>query len=303
MLVIGAVFVDVKGFPFEKYIPTGTNIGRVDFVHGGVCRNVAENFANLGVPVRFVSMVEDSAMGRDVADHLENLGVDTAHLLRAEMGMGMWLAILDENGNLAGSVSRQPDFAPLEAYLRAHADGLLASGEDVVIEFDMNPEIAAIVMDAARRHGNRVYSVVGNMGVILKHPEYLREVSCFICNENEAGRLFGMDLSAHSPAEMLPVLIERSKLSGISSMVITMGAMGSVYVDHEKGLSGHWATQPVEMVDSTGAGDAFFTGAVAALSRGMGLEKAVRVGTRLAAMTLRVAESCCPFASDLLEGE
>ena len=32
----------------------------------------------------------------------------------------MWLAILDENGALAGSISRQPAFDALEAYLRAH---------------------------------------------------------------------------------------------------------------------------------------------------------------------------------------
>ena len=101
MLVFGAVFVDVKGFPSGKYIPTGRNIGRVEFVHGGVCRNVAENFAQLGVPVSFVSMVEDSAMGSEVCCRLEALGVDTTHVLREANGMGMWLAILDENGDLA----------------------------------------------------------------------------------------------------------------------------------------------------------------------------------------------------------
>ena len=300
MLVFGAVFVDVKGFPSGKYIPTGRNIGRVEFVHGGVCRNVAENFARLGVGVRFVSMVENTAMGSEVRARLQGLGVDTTHLISEENGMGMWLAILDENGDLAGSISRQPDFAPLEKYVEAHVDEILASGDDVVIEFDMNPRIAALVLDAARRHGNKVYSIVGNMGVILKHPEYLREVNCFICNENEAGRLFGMDLSSHTPEEMLPVLIEQSALAGISSMVITMGAQGSVYVDHEKGSSGHCLTESVEMVDSTGAGDAFFTGAVASLSLGMPLERAVKVGTKLAAMTLRVAESCCPYAAHLL---
>lgn len=301
MLVFGAVFVDVKGFPSGKYIPTGRNIGRVEFVHGGVCRNVAENFARLGVPVQFVSMVENSAMGVEVRERLNNLGVDTTHLLSEENGMGMWLAILDENGDLAGSISRQPEFRPLEEYVAAHADDILACGDDVIIEFDMNAEIAASVLAAARRHGNKVYSIVGNMGVILKHPEYLREVRCFICNENEAGRLFNMDLSAHTPDEMLAVLVEKSKAAGISSMVITMGAQGSVFVDHENDCSGFCPANSVEMVDSTGAGDAFFTGAVAALSRGLELPKAVFVGTQLAALTLQVAESCCPCATHLLK--
>lgn len=301
MLVFGAVFVDVKGFPAGKYIPTGRNIGRVEFVHGGVCRNVAENFARLGVPVRFVSMVEDSAMGSEVLARLDSLGVDTSHVLREENGMGMWLAILDEKGDLAGSISRQPDFVPLERYVASHADELLSGGDDVVIEFDMNPEIAASVLEAARRYGNKVYSIVGNMGVILKHPEYLREVDCFICNENEAGRLFGLDLSTHTPDDMLSVLVEKSREAGISSMVVTMGAQGAVYADHAKNTSGFCPAEKVDMVDSSGAGDAFFTGTVAAITRGRELSKAVYAGTKLAALTLQVAESCCPSVPHLLD--
>ena len=34
IVVIGAVFVDVKGFPEDKYIPQGRNVGRIEQVHG-----------------------------------------------------------------------------------------------------------------------------------------------------------------------------------------------------------------------------------------------------------------------------
>ena len=43
IVVIGAVFVDVKGYPEANFIPTGRNAGRVEHVHGGVGRNVAED--------------------------------------------------------------------------------------------------------------------------------------------------------------------------------------------------------------------------------------------------------------------
>ena len=45
--VIGAVFVDIKGFPFDHYLPTGRNAGRVEYIHGGVARNVVEDIANM----------------------------------------------------------------------------------------------------------------------------------------------------------------------------------------------------------------------------------------------------------------
>ena len=81
-VVIGVTFVDVKGFPFEKYNPAGRNLGSVQIVHGGVSRNVVEDFANVGMPVSFVSMLEDSAFGRDVARRLENAGADLSHFRR-----------------------------------------------------------------------------------------------------------------------------------------------------------------------------------------------------------------------------
>ena len=301
MLVIGAVFVDVKGFSYGTYVPEGTNIGDVQIVPGGVCRNVAEDLSRLGIPAQFVSMVDDTATGREVRDSLGAMGIDTSNVIAADHGMGVWMAILDEHGDLRGSISRQPDFRTLEEFLKDRGEALIEACDGVVLELDMNPAIADIAMRMAVAHDKPIYVVVGNMGVILRHPEYLRRVSCFICNEIEAGRLFGQDLSQLTPEEMLPMLMQESRTAGIPAMVITMGPEGAVYVDHRSGEFGRCPAESVNMIDSTGAGDAFFTGTVAALSRGMPLSSAVRVGAQLAARTLQVAGSCAPDAMDLLE--
>ena len=47
IVVLGAVFVDVKGYPLSTYIPGGRNVGRVEQVPGGVSRNVVEDIANV----------------------------------------------------------------------------------------------------------------------------------------------------------------------------------------------------------------------------------------------------------------
>ena len=116
--VFGSVCVDVKGFSFNKYIPTGRNVGDVKIMHGGVCRNVAENLANVGCDVTFISMFENDAIGDDVRRRLAVRQVDMRYAKSVPAGMGMWLAILDENGDLAGSISRQPDFTMLEKLIR-----------------------------------------------------------------------------------------------------------------------------------------------------------------------------------------
>jgi len=292
MLIIGSVFVDVKGFAREKYMPEGRNVGNVQVVAGGVCRNVAEDLAKLGQTAQFVSMVDDNAMGRQVRDGLEALGVGVEHVIAADRGMGMWLAILDEKGDLAGSISRQPDFLALEEYLAKNGDAIMASADGVVLEFDMSAAISGQVLELAKKHGKPIYSIVGNMGVILQHPEYLHDVACFICNELEASRLFREELAGIGPEAMLEALKRGSAVAGIPAMVITMGPQGAVYMDNQTGEFGYCPPLEVNVVDTTGAGDAFFSAAVAALMTGAPLSQAVQEGTRLAARTLQVAGSC-----------
>ena len=63
IVVIGAVFVDIKGYPLSTYIPGGRNAGRIEQVHGGVSRNVAEDIANVELRPTFVGLVDDTGIG------------------------------------------------------------------------------------------------------------------------------------------------------------------------------------------------------------------------------------------------
>lgn len=299
-VVVGVVFVDIKGFPFAKYNPQGRNLGSVRIVHGGVSRNVAENFANLGMPVSFVSILEDTAIGKDVASRLSAAGADLSDMVTApENGLGMWLVVLDESGNLAGSISRMPDTSILEDYISRNGEAIVSSAENIVLEIDLNERIASKILTLAEKNHKKVYAIVGNMSVILAHPEFLQRTDCFICNEIEAGRLFSSDaVPAFSPEQMLEYLPTAAKTAGIPSMVVTMGARGAVYYDGVNDEAGICPPCPAQVVDTSGAGDAFFSGTVMALTRQLPLHEAVRYGARLASLTIASDENSCPVIPD-----
>ncbi|MBE6997148.1 MAG: carbohydrate kinase family protein [Ruminococcaceae bacterium] len=299
-VVVGVSFVDIKGFPFGRYNPAGRNLGSVQVVHGGVSRNVVENFANLGMPVTFASMLEDSAFGRDVARRLRGAGADLSHMLTVEdNGLGMWLVVLDEKGSLAGSISRMPDTSQLEDFLLENGEQIIAEAENVVLEIDLSERIARHVLDMAQRHGKKVYAIVGNMSVILAHPEFLRRTDCFICNEIEAGRLFASEaVPAFSPEQMLEYLPVAARTAGIPSMVVTMGVNGAVYYDGADGSAGICPPYPATVVDTSGAGDAFFSGTVMGLTRHLPLREALRYGAKLASLTIESKENSCPVLPD-----
>ena len=103
-----------------------------------------------------------------------------------------------------------------------------------------------------------------------------------------------MYLESMEPAEMLALLKEKAKQMSIPAMVITMGVKGAVFYDSVKDEGGICPSLPTELVDSTGAGDAFLAGTVMGLTRGYSLKKAVHTGTKLASHTIQVEESSCP---------
>lgn len=299
MVVVGVVFLDIKGFPFFKYDAVGTNLGNVLMTHGGVARNVAENMANLGAEVEFVTMLDDDSLGREARLRLRGAGVKLTHAVSTpDKGMGMWLAVFNEKGDLAGSVSHMPDASPIERLFDEKGEEIIRSCRGVALEIDLSEKVSERVFELAERFDKPVYAIVANMSVILRRPDFMARTACVILNEIEAGRLFGREIRALSPEETLEAVSEAAPAMGIRSIVVTMGARGAVYLDAENGLRGVCPAVPCRVVDTTGAGDAFFSAVVESLARGMRLDDAVTCGARLASMTVSTSESTCPHVDE-----
>lgn len=237
IVVIGAVFVDIKGYPLSTYIPGGRNAGRVEQVHGGVCRNVAEDIANVELRPTFVSLVDDTGSGQDVIDKLAKHKVNTKYIEKVPDGMGTWLAVFDNDGDVCAAIS--------------------------------------------------------NMSIAMERRAFLQEIDCFVCNQQEAGLLFSDEYDHMAPEEMCRTLAANVHSANIPCMVVTMGGEGAVYA-RSNGESGVVPAKKVDVIDTTGAGDAFFAGTVIGLTYGKTLPEACEIGSRLAASVICTAENVCP---------
>lgn len=285
--VIGTVFMDIKGFSHSKYDPYGTNIGSIQFVHGGVGRNAAENLANIGMSVIFLSTIDTGASGDEIIGKLQNRGIDINNILRTEKnGMGMWLAVLNEHGELVGSISQQPDLNLFCVHIEKTITAVLDECSAVVLEIDTTKEIAACVFEAAQRVDLPVYAIVGNMSVILENTHFLSQTECFICNNIEAGKLINTDLGNVSNNKLMSIIKLIAEKYNIKKMIITNGEKGSVYYDTYTDICGEQGAIKTDVVDTTGAGDAFFSGAVASLIEGNDMKSACEMGTMLASRVI-----------------
>jgi len=293
ILVIGATFVDIKGFPSDMYIPTGRNVGRVEYIHGGVARNVVEDIANVELRPTFLGIVDDTPIGDAVLKKLQNHKVNTDYVQVLPNGMGTWLAVFDNNGDLAGSISMRPNLMPILDYLENKGDEIFSKMKSVVIEVDIDKDIVKKTIELAEKYDCKLFGMVSNMSIAAKRRDFLQKFDCFICNQQEAGQLFLNDYEEYTPAQMELELKQKIQGAQISSMVVTMGDQGAVYADLP-GNSGYCKARNVQVKDTTGAGDAFCAGVAIGITYGKTMAQAIDIGSTLAASVIISTENVCP---------
>ena len=293
IVVIGAIFVDIKGYPESTFIPTGRNVGRVDRIHGGVGRNVAEDIANCELRPTLISLVDESGTGVDVIRKLKNHKVNTDYIRTTRDGMGPWLAIFDNDGDVAASISKRPDLLPIADILDRHGDEIFRDADSIIIEIDLDKEVVKRTFKLAKKYDKRVYAVVSNMNIALERRDFLQSIDCFVCNIQEAGILFADNYAGKSVDEMIEIISEKVCAARIPSMIVTMGGEGAVYASMN-GEKGFCPARKVEVKDTTGAGDSFCAGAAIGLTYGKSLAEACDIGARLAASVIITSENVCP---------
>ena len=194
--VIGTIFNDIKGYPLGTFIPNGRNPGVMKIVHGGVARNVAEDLSHAGLVPTFVALTDRSALAADVVKRLNGSGVDTRFVRASDAGMGTWMAIFNDKGDVAANISIRPDLSPLAAVLDEHHDEIFADSDGIILEIDIEESAVERVFHYAKKYGVKVYALVSVMSIAIERRRFFPHTECFVCNLQEAGMLFGENLES-----------------------------------------------------------------------------------------------------------
>lgn len=292
IVVFGAVFVDIKGYPTNQFVPEGRNAGKVIQTHGGVSRNVVEDIANVELRPTFVSVVDQTGISTDVIDKLNRHKVNTKYIQRTEDGLGTWLAIFNNEGDVVSSISKRPDLSAIADTLEKYGDEIISQTDSVVVEIDMEADLLNQIFALADKYNKKVYAVVSNMSIAMERRDLMKRTGCVVCNLQEAEILFSADYSNYSYSELSDVIAQNAKNAHYPKIVVTLGEDGAIYSD-ENGY-GICPPQRTAVVDTTGAGDAFFAGVAIGLTYNKTLEQACLIGTKLASSVISTKENVCP---------
>lgn len=285
VITIGSAILDMflksSRFPLDKeMVGSKVEVDELLMSSGGGGTNSAAGFARLGLKTACVSRLGADILGQLVAQDLEKETFEKKFLIKKDSDSTDYSTILvNPDGSRTvlvyrGKTRLGEDVFPWEA--------LNETRFLYISSLEGNMELLIKIVEKAVATGIRIVLNPGSRE--LKETERLKELfpklKALILNKEEAESLG---------------LTERP--TDLETLVITDGRQGAKLYSAEKNLSAEAIID--EVVDETGAGDAFSVGLVTGLIKGWDLEKSLKLGlangaavvTKIGAKTALLSES------------
>ena len=230
LLVLGASIMDIFGFSTSNYRAYNSTPGKIKMSFGGVCRNIAENSARIGINTKFLSVLGDDECGKSILEHSREIGYNMEDsMIIKGASTPTYLAILDENGEMVSAIS---DMKSLNAMTEEFIDSkkeLIKNAKYVVVDSD-NPKILSYILKNFSKETNFILDPVSaEKATWVK--DMIKDFHTIKPNRHEAEILAGF------PIKDTEDLIRASNyfLSlGIKKVYISLDSEGIFYNDGEK---------------------------------------------------------------------
>jgi pseudouridine kinase len=297
---IGAANLDRKLRSLATLTMGTSNPARQDESFGGVARNIAENLARLGAPVALTTAIGGDSSGQALLAHAEAAGIDTRGTLRLEHACsGTYTAVLDDHGQMLVALADMALFDAITPDFLAARAPRRALPALTVADLNLPLETVAALLDEARREAAPLVVVAVSQPKMARLPQDLHGLRLLILNQGELETRVGAPIVTDADFAAACAVVQAQ---GAQDVIVTRGAAGVLYT-LPGGAMGQMAATEAQIVDVTGAGDAFSAAVCWSLFHGSDdLELACRRGLKLSAMTLECEETVCPWlSSDTLD--
>jgi len=234
---------------------------------GGAPANVAVGLAKLQVPTAFMGMVGDDPFGQFLTDTLSSAGVDVGPVRRTrESQTTVAFVSLDENGERDFLFYRNPG---ADTLLRAEDVDESIIRDSRLLHFGSlglvaEPARSATLhaVEVARANGKLV-SYDANLRLALWPSEEAAKQGLMLgLQQANIAKLSEEELQFLTGCEELSTGVSQIRHAGLDLLVITKGSHGSFFVTRD--FQGSVASFDVPTIDTTGAGDGFMAGLLAA---------------------------------------
>lgn len=260
---------------------------------GGVARNIAENLARLGTTVALLTAIGADSSGAALLDHADSLGIDVRGALRLDgCCSGTYTAVLDRDGEMVVALADMALYDRMEPAFVDARQAQLAGAALVVADLNLPRDTVAALAHQARRNATPLVLVAVSEPKMARLPDDLSGVRLLILNAGELAARVGRPLVDDAA---LAEAIRAVQAQGAQDLIVTRGARGVLVSAGDAIVD--LPAPAVDVVDVTGAGDAFAAAVCWSLVQDAGTEDLVlacRRGLHLSALTLGVPETVHP---------
>jgi ribokinase len=291
LVVVGSMNVDQVTY-CQRFPADGETLVADRFVQGfgGKGANQAVMAARLGARVAMVGCLGDDDLGDATLANFASAGVDTGGVTRvAGVSSGVAPIWVDASGTNRILIVPGANGALTAEYVSGALDDRRADA--VVAQLETPQAATAAAFEWARAVGAR--AVLNSAPAAPVEPAVLQRVDWVVANESEFALLFESDPS--------PATIADAAAAWRCGVVVTLGAAGALVAPSGEPT----ATVPapsVNVVDTTGAGDAFVGTFAVALAAGSSPLDAVRLGCQAGALSVQRpgTQTSFPTAAEVL---
>lgn len=247
---------------------------------GGKGANQAVAVARLGGNVTFVGKVGDDVFGQRTCRQLQAEGIDISCLgVVPDCASGVALINVDADGENCITVASGANAMLRSTDIDAASD-LIATADILLMQLEVP---LPTVVHAARLAKSKGVKVVLNPAPAPTTPlpvELLENVDILIPNRTELELLSGLPCD-----ETVSPAVDRMKMMGVKSLVVTLGSKGALICLDGKNTQ-LIPSFKVKAVDTTAAGDTFCAALCVALAEGKTIDEAVLFGNLAASLTV-----------------
>lgn len=240
-----------------------------DMGPGGKGSNQAVGVARLGAQASFAGIIGDDKLGEIATDLYAAEGVDTTYLKKTQdTATGVGFIILNAAGE-NGIILDMGANKLMDAAFVDQLESQIGRSSVVMSVLELPVPAAARAMELGRRNGVR--TILNPAPAAPLADDILGNVDYLTPNETELRILMGLAPNDPTPTEQLARLLTTR---GIGTLIVTLGEKGALLFAGEDQI--HVPAVTVDVVDTTGAGDAFNAGLAVALAEGWDLLAAVK---------------------------
>jgi pseudouridine kinase len=292
VVVIGACNMDLAGCASTPTRPGDSTPGTVRQSPGGVARNIAENLARLGHPVRLVSTLGRDAAGRWLRARTAAAGVDVRGCTTvAGAASAHYLSLHGPDGRLLQAVNDMAVLDALSPEKLARERRHLQAARAIVVDANLRADTLAWLF--SQDLPAPVFADAVSAAKAPRLQPWLPRVHTLKLNRAEAEALGAAALGSAAARRRFAIALQRG---GTQRIALSLGSGGLLLADAD--AQTERPAWPAPTRNTTGAGDALMAGLVHATLRGWPTERAADFALGCAALTLGCPETNHPGLSE-----